>query len=1037
MATATIERPGVQVIQEFRTSTPTILTPTLPPCVLGPCFQVVEAVQNDGTLNASSKLRLPARISFKWQATTYSVATEDLVLSVNNAAPATVPFLAGSSPMTAAEVAAHINAELIAGLVAEVETITGYDRVVLRTLMTGDNASIEISTGTGASLLASFGLLLGKRDSGRDGYNNALVLEPQFADYPDPRGNLAKLTVDYSTVRVFLNNGGGNISEVLHTESFLDGAFAAVQTVDDMDGDNLTPYLVFASGEFVARQARIVSTVKATTGRPAFAAGDLKIYVDSTLRSMTFVLAPVDVPALLAAINSTVTGLGTWLTATVDANGYLVLTAILGDDLQVSSASTIVLATVGLPAYTHGASKPSRARVQGTTDLTAGPFDATTVWGRALRMSVDGGVWQTLKFGAPATAAAIVAAINALWGPVVASVWPDDNRLVLKSNTETLLGQQILGRESTIQIDTAASDATLLAYLGLTGVTLVEGNAYAVAAGDEVWADSRLLGTVVEIPAGSTDTLRLSAEQLLTYAATSWTIKAKTLSNETWTDTRPSTNLVIDAESGTVRIKSGLYRDSGGVPVTAGPLNTYLAYTALRKDVTSAYDEFNLLRIGSVTDLQDQLSPIDTQNPLGLGMYAAILNAPGMEVTGCGVDAATTTEPGGTLDAYTRGFQFLESKDVYAIAPLTHALDVGTIAQIHVDEMSSPANGLERIVILNPSRPTRQSSTLLASGPLGNVAGTIAVPTSDVSTAIANLQALMAAAGYPGPSYVLADNVYLEFESDSNRYLVSSVSGGYVTLNPGPFVTGNTDGFYFDNLGVDIFDSVIVDRPFTVQVRGAALTNRTEEASAYADIARTYLDRRVICTAPDQARMTIDGLDTLVEGYYLNAGLAGKIAAKLPQQPLTEDTVGGFTGVVGSQDRYSEAQLQILSGGGLWVFYQQSTSAPVRTRHQLTTDMSSVEKRELSVTTALDFAAKMIRASLRNFIGRYNITTTVSDALTVVMEGIRTYLLRLGVFKSFAVAEARQSASQPDALEIDVVVGVLYPLNYIRVTLIV
>ena len=193
----------------------------------------------------------------------------------------------------------------------------------------------------------------------------------------------------------------------------------------------------------------------------------------------------------------------------------------------------------------------------------------------------------------------------------------------------------------------------------------------------------------------------------------------------------------------------------------------------------------------------------------------------------------------------------------------------------------------------------------------------------------------------------------------------------------------------------------------------------------------------MIATAPAQAKSTIDGLETLIDGYYLSAALAGKVSAKAPQEPLTESSLVGFTGVVGSQDRYSEAQLKILSGSGLWVFYQEADGQPVRTRHQLTTDMRTVEKREFSITTALDFASKLLRSSLRNFIGRFNITTTVQDAITTTLEGLRNFLLKLSVFESFEINAIRQNADDPTRLEVDITVGVWYPLNYVVVTLVV
>ena len=1048
----TIERPGVQVIQEFRTTSPTIFVPALPACVLGPCFQIVEAVQDDGSLNPTSQIVTPARIPFAFVGATYNVGTETLQVSVNNAAPVTVTFSAGPT-LTPVQVADEINTAAIAGLIAEVEVGTSTSRVVLRTTSTGSNASIQIGSGTSAGALTEFDVLVGYRAVGSIGYTNYIDLDIARASYPDPRVNLASLDIDYTTVRVFIANGAGSFVEVSRTQSFLDGDSSAVTVFDDGDGDNLSPYLDFAGANFKDSAASLTGTVNWTTlNYAASPVGDfdgliLDLDVDGVSVSVTFVL-PLNAAAAAAQIDAALGANGTCVLN--GSNQPVITSASTGatSSVEIMGTSTVILATIGFSAGDYASGKPAPARAQGTADLGALAYpNPANVAGRVLRMAVDGDSFQQLTF--PATglvsAASIATAINNLWGPV-ASI-NDADQLVLKSLAS------FGGAESTIRLDKSASDATLVSALGLVGAgaepfgpaygpgvaatAAIFGGAYAPAVGDEVWVNGLRLGEVVEIPVSPDNRLRISNEQRLPPPATlgtTWYIVAKGLSNSAATATRPSSDLTVDTSTGAVRVKHEIFRDTAGVPTLAGPLATYLAYNALRKDVTPSEEDFNLLRIGSITDLETQLSPVDTQNPLALGMYFAILNAPTLEVTGCGVDDVSTSEPEGTLTSYASAFEFIESKDVYAIAPLSHSLDVADLAQAHVDAMSLPANGLERIALVNPSRPLRKSATLVASGPTANVAG---APTDDINTGIANLQALLASSGLPGPSYTISDAVYVEMENDTNKYLVQSVSGGLITINSGPFVTGNDDDFYYDAGGGSVFASVVVDRPFSVKVRGGLITNRTDEATAYADIARGFLDRRVVCTAPDRAKATIGGLETVIEGYYLAAALAGRISSKDPQQPLTEDSLIGFSGVVGSQDRYSEAQLQILSGGGLWVFYQPSDNQPVRTRHQLTTDMTTVEKRELSVTTALDFASKLIRSSLRNFIGRFNITQSIQDAITTVLEGLRNFLLRLGVFKSFEISAIRQSASQPDTLEIDITVGVLYPLNYIRVTLVV
>jgi hypothetical protein len=356
------------------------------------------------------------------------------------------------------------------------------------------------------------------------------------------------------------------------------------------------------------------------------------------------------------------------------------------------------------------------------------------------------------------------------------------------------------------------------------------------------------------------------------------------------------------------------------------------------------------------------------------------------------------------------------------------------VAKAHVDAMSEPDQAMERYVLFNPTRPTRKSATLIASGTLGNVTGV-----GDVfQTGIANLQALLAAAGVPGPTFVFGDEVYLELEDDTKKYLVLSVSGQALTLNDGPFVSpDNDDDFYYDAAAGNVFDGAIVDRPFTVKIRGAALANRDEEASAYADIARGFLDRRVVVTAPDKAKSTIDGLETIVEGYYMGCAVAGMRSARAPQQPLSNETLVGFTGVIGAQDRYSERQLKIMSGGGLWVFQQDAESGPVVIRHQLTSDMSTVEKREDNIRTAVDFAAKFFRAGLKNFAGRFVLTTNVLDAVGVVATGLGAFLVANGVFLKFNITALRISASDPTKIEIDADAKAPYPLNEISLVIVI
>lgn len=928
MSTATLERPGVRVTQEFATATATILRPTLQACVVGPCNQVIEAVQDDGTLNDDAQVTLPARITFPWVSTPFEytgLGSDTLLLQVNNAATETITFDASPANPTVDQTLDQILDLEIVGLTGLIETSGTQKRVVLYTTNDGEFASIKVMSGTAIATLQTPDLRVGYLHEGSSVYNNYFFRRIQLADYPDPRSNLEDLVIDYDSIRVFFDTGGGGFQEVLRTESPLRGATAAVTTQDDADGDNLTPYLNFA-------------------GSPGFT------------------------------------------TAAADAS------------------------------------------VTGSTDVTAGGLygGGGTLHGTTLIMSLDGEPYQSLTFdGATSSASqvAMEAAINALWqvngaAQVVADV-PVTNLRIRSHNTNG-------GNESVIRI----KDGSANAVLGLTSNSSTRGTPFPVAAGDAVYVDGVFAGNVTEVT--TIARLRLDREVVLTFSGARYQIVAKGLDNSASTTTRPSSNLIVDSNTGTILIKHEILRDAANTP-TAGNMRVLLAYTALRKDVSPAATAgFNLLRYGQLTDIAADLAPLDTQNPLGLGMYFAQLNAPGVEITGCGVDETSATEPEGTLDSYTRAFEFLESKAVYALAPLTHSLLVGQIADAHVTEMSDPDNGLERLVFLNPSRPTRDADTIVASGATGNTSG--GVPTNDFDTGVATLPALLAALGLSSGSYDIDDALFLSLEDDTNNYLVTAVSGSVLTISTGAIV-GNTDAFYFE--GADFATTAIVDRPFSLKIRGGAVGTLTDEAVAYAALAQGFRNRRVFAVTPDKARASIDGLDTLIEGYYLCAAIAGRVSSKNPQDPLTEVSLTGFSGVQGSNDRYGELQLKIMDGGGLWTVYQEATGQPVRTRHQLATDMSTLEKRELSITTAIDFVAYIIRASYRNFVGRFNVTTNVIDAMGSAWQGIRAMLLESRVVKTLELNSMGPHETQPDRIVMNISVGPFYPLNNIDVTLVI
>jgi hypothetical protein len=116
---------------------------------------------------------------------------------------------------------------------------------------------------------------------------------------------------------------------------------------------------------------------------------------------------------------------------------------------------------------------------------------------------------------------------------------------------------------------------------------------------------------------------------------------------------------------------------------------------------------------------------------------------------------------------------------------------------------------------------------------------------------------------------------------------------------------------------------------------------------------------------------------------------------------------------------------------------QDAVGAPIVARHQLSTDTTSIEARELSITKAVDYCAKFIRVGMRNFMGRSNITQAFLDNLAGVLEGLLAFLVDNGAVIGASPNNLIQDADNPDSILVDVTLDVAYPANFLRVVLIV
>lgn len=1146
---AELPRPGVEVIQVFRTVSPTVVTPTLLPCVVGACKQVVDVLvpsaSGGNQLNSSAYINLPgffiAKDGSGDPATYAGLDSLDLVLSINNGPDVTVTFEGNS--LSPASIVAQILDQFVADNVTEASAEEYGDTTFrLYTLGIGEFQTIEVRTGTATDVLTAFGLKIGQVFTGSTSYAQDEQVIP-LASFPNPNNNLEELSVEAATVRAFLAMGTGtNLRELSRTSAFLrkgGGGSAAV-----LDGTVDLTGLVYGGG----------GTVENKT---------LKLKVDGGVEVTINLGTPTSVAHLLQTINVALGAMiatkagGDVLRFTSPTTGTSSSIEITGGTAQSDlglNVTTLATGTAGVRVVDDGngdALSPlvaltgedftaagSAAQCTGLVDLTTLtlPGDIT---GKTLILGLNGKVPQTLTFTASESSAAnVVSKINDFFdGEVTASL--SSNKLRLTSDVlgqdstievhggtaadELGLVPSVLGSIdlSTVEADLSAlnnlklnlsteTDSVEVTFVGLSGTTPAdvstflnaeptfsalfvasiesnklrirsktagfiggveayvevlaassseaaqylgfnvgqrgtffrfEGGAHKPLSGDDLYIDGELLGRVTQVaPGGQVSYLKVDKQLAIDadYGSYFW-INAKNLS--TGSSTRPEPELVVDG-TGVPTIKHDILRDTNGNVLFTAKSGVYLSYRALRLDVTAKAANPGLLRFESTTDITNRISPVSADNPLALGLYFAALNAPGAVVSGLGVDQIAADAPYGTVEAFTRAAEYLEAFELYALAPMTHDETVAQVFNTHVTAMSEPESKGERICLFNFASPTKKLDKLVASGLNGNTQGGTGLV---FDTGVVNLPSLLLAAGVnPVGTIPVSAGVFLDIASDSKRYNVASIAGGVVTIRK-TFTAGqNDDGFYATtDLNDSPLTSQLINEPFSVKIRGAELTN-TDGSPDKQGIAETYQalgqsigNRRFISMMPDKVAATVGGVEQVIEGFYMCAARAGMIGQNPPQQSFTNFPMTGFTRPIGSNDFFTEKQLNIIAAGGNDIVVQDAQGAPLTSRMALTTDLTSIETRTDSVNRVVDFTAKFLRRGVKTYIGRFNITQGFLDSLSHVVQGLLDFLKDLGVLIGASLNNVIQDENAPDTVLIDITLDVPYPCNYIRITLVI
>jgi len=453
-----------------------------------------------------------------------------------------------------------------------------------------------------------------------------------------------------------------------------------------------------------------------------------------------------------------------------------------------------------------------------------------------------------------------------------------------------------------------------------------------------------------------------------------------------------------------------------------------LSYDADRTDLSGV-----LTQIQDTDDLNNTLGASVPENPLAFGAFWALQNT-GTTVFVIGINSDTVAEHASALD-------ILGNEEVYALAPLTQDSTVHQLYAAHVTAFSAVDAKRERIVFLNRELFVQETK-------IDEADGTSAVATN--ATPPANDSFVDSGADFTTDGIIAGDEITWTYTPDGGSVTTQTIRVLDRSNSTTLLLIEGLPSIFF----TDWAAGSTTAKTYTIKSRSL---DKFEQAEFIRDYSKAFANRRVYNIWPDLAEFTYTDntrdTDFLTQaeltgtppttgdftgvfpGYYLSSVYGGLVAGQPPQQPFTNVNVVGPTGLRNSNRYFTETQMDIIASGGTFIVIQEAEDTPVFCRHQLSTDVTIIEKRELSITKDVDFIAKFFRNQLRPYVGNQNITTVYLEQLKIVVNSLIERLVADGQLISGSLITLRQSDEESDTVLVEVDILVPFPANYIRVTL--
>lgn len=180
----------------------------------------------------------------------------------------------------------------------------------------------------------------------------------------------------------------------------------------------------------------------------------------------------------------------------------------------------------------------------------------------------------------------------------------------------------------------------------------------------------------------------------------------------------------------------------------------------------------------------------------------------------------------------------------------------------------------------------------------------------------------------------------------------------------------------------------------------------------------------------------LDPIDVAGSEPFLCAAMAGREASMGISSSLTKASLAGFDTITEIVPTL-RTQRNMLAQKGVVLLEKGTNSNSLNTiRHSITTDVSTIENRETSITTIKDYTGKLLRNTLDQFIGKTNLIN--EELLTRIQASAETILdseIANNILIAGEVTDIHQSETDLDRVVMVVTIYPPYPCNGIDISI--